>query len=280
MQTTRIKSTQPEQPVEKRRPVIRVIQLLLIAHLLYMLPAGFSLAKYIRTNEGKTWWQLSRASSDQAPDPSVFTDAVIQVYSARAARWRGALGVHTWIAVKPSNTDHYTRIEVIGFRLRRTGHSISIAQRSPDNYWFGSKPELLRDIRGGKTVDEMIQRLYEAIDQYPYDKRYRLWPGPNSNTFTAWLARALPELQLELPVTAIGKDYLPVYNPIASTPSGTGVQLSFGGLYGLMAGREEGIELTLLGFAAGIDFSPLAIKLPGIGRIGKSDFTADFKIKE
>lgn len=133
---------------------------------------------------------------------------------------------------------------------------------------------MLRDIRGGKQVDELIKRLLNAAEQYPYEQHYRLWPGPNSNTFIGWLARAVPELQLELPVTAVGKDYLPEYRMIAPAPSGTGIQISLGGLYGLMASVEEGVELTLLGFTGGVDFSPFAIKLPGVGRIGYSDFTA------
>ncbi|WP_295506964.1 hypothetical protein [Accumulibacter sp.] len=33
---------------------------------------------------------------------------------------------------------------------------------------------------------------------------------------------------------------------------------------------EEGVELNLLGLSAGIDLSPPAIKLPGLGRLGMS----------
>ncbi len=37
---------------------------------------------------------------------------------------------------------------------------------------------------------------------------YTALPGPNSNTFPAWIARAVPELGLELPFSAIGKGYI------------------------------------------------------------------------
>ena len=158
------------------------------------------------------------------------------------------------------------------FHLRRYGNTVSLNQRSPDSYWFGGTPTLLREIRGGKEVDNMIDRLYSAAENYPYDKQYRVWPGPNSNTFVAWLGRALPELELELPATAIGKDYLPGGALFARTPSNTGVQFSLGGAFGLLVGVEEGVEVNLLGFSAGIDLQPPAIKLPGIGRIGVSDF--------
>lgn len=271
--------TLPEKmkpPAIHKKPgiLVRSIKLLAVAHLLYLLTTGFNLANYLFHSDGKAWWEGSRASSGQAPDPAQHKNAVIQVYAARAARWRGALGVHTWIAVKPANADHYTRIEVFGFNLRRYGNTVSVVQRTPDNYWYARTPELLRDIRGGKQVDQLINRLLTAAGQYPYEQRYRLWPGPNSNTFIGWLARAVPELQLELPVTAVGKDYLPENKLITPAPSGTGLQISLGGIYGLLVAIEEGIEITLLGFTGGVDFSPFAIKLPGMGRIGLSDFTA------
>jgi len=81
------------------------------------------------------------------------------------------------------------------------------------------------------------------VASYPYPTSYRTWPGPNSNTFTAWVGRAVPELRLKLPSTAIGKDFLP--GAIAdTTPSGTGVQLSLFGLTGLAVGWDEGIEVN------------------------------------
>ena len=118
----------------------------------------------------------------------------------------------------------------------------------------------------------MIERLIEAASNYPYDDQYRLWPGPNSNTFIAWLGRQLPALRLELPATAIGKDYLPGGALVATTPSGQGVQVSLRGLFGLMLGIEEGVEVNILGLSAGLDVYPPAIKLPGVGRLGFRDF--------
>lgn len=254
-----------------RKLLTRTVQVVALAHLLYLIPISVSLGSYLIGANNPAFWQRDRSSTAQAPDPAFHKEAIIQVYAARAARWRGALGVHTWVAVKPTNARHYTRIEVFGFNLRRYGNTVSINQRSPDRYWFGRTPILLREVRGAQ-VDTLIEQLYEAVDQYPYDNHYRLWPGPNSNTFTAWLGRAVPELQLELPVTAIGKDYLGGNTWWSRTPSNTGIQLSLGGVFGMLASREEGIEFNLLGFAAGIDFSPLAIKLPGVGRIGPADF--------
>ena len=247
-------------------------KLLALILVLFILPTGCSLTSHLINNQSTPWWELRRDSSGQAPDPAEHSEAIIQVYAARAARWRGAFGVHSWIAVKPSNASRYTRIEVFGFNLRWNGSTVSFNHRSPDSYWFGSKPWLLREVRGGAQVDDMIKRLFAAAEQYPYNEQYRLWPGPNSNTFIAWLGRQLPELQLELPATAIGKDYLPGGAIVAGTPSHQGVQFSLGGLFGLLVGIEEGVEVNLLGLSAGVDLYPPAIKLPGVGRVGFADF--------
>lgn len=152
------------------------------------------------------WWLARRDSSGQAPDAAVTTDAVLQVYAARAVGWRGLLGVHTWIAVKRADAQAYTRYEVIGWGVERGIAAIRVNRTGPDNYWFGARPDLLLD-RRGEGVNELIDRVEAAIAAYPYQDEYRLWPGPNSNTFTAWVGRSVPELKLKLPLTAIGKDY-------------------------------------------------------------------------
>ena len=97
---------------------------------------------------------------------------------------------------------------------------------------------------------------------------YTLWPGPNSNTFVAHVAREVPELGLELPTTAIGKDYLNNGKVFANAPSGTGWQVSLFGVLGLTLAAEEGLEANILSANFGVDLSPLGIKLPGIGRLG------------
>jgi len=213
------------------------------------------------------WWELRRDSSGQAPDPATTRDAVIQAYTARTVGWRGALAVHSWVVVKPSGAPSYTRYEVMGWGVSQGAPAIRVNRTGPDNYWFGSRPELLVD-RRGDGVDELIAKVETAVKSYPYADRYRTWPGPNSNTFTAHVARAVPELRLTLPSTAIGKDYLPGGALTGLAPSGTGLQLSLFGLLGVMAGWREGLELNLLGLSFGVDVVRPALKLPAIGRVG------------
>jgi hypothetical protein len=73
---------------------------------------------------------------------------------------------------------------------------------------------------------------------------------------------------MDLPATAIGKDYPINGSLVDRTPSGTGYQLSMLGLFGVTMAREEGFEVNVLGFNFGIDFFKPALKLPFIGRIG------------
>ncbi|MBT5265778.1 MAG: DUF3750 domain-containing protein [Rhodospirillaceae bacterium] len=232
---------------------------------LLLLPMAVSFSS--RIAEGQVHWsQARRDTTHQAPDPAVTPEAVVQVYAARAYSWRGAFGVHTWFATKRAGAPGYIRYEVMGWSVRHGGEAVRISNGVPDGYWFGSMPEILVELRGEKAA-AAIDDIHQAALAYPYNDRYTLWPGPNSNTFTAFVARQVPQLKLDLPPTAIGKDYL-TDGLVAKSPSGTGVQVSILGLAGLLFGLEEGFEVNLLGLTFGIDFNRPALKLPGIGRIG------------
>lgn len=190
-------------------------------------------------------------------------EPAVRVYGARTMGAKGLFGVHTWVAVKPRSTLDWTVYEIIGWRLRWTDSALVIRNRAPD-HWFHAKGELYAEKRG-EGVDDLIRRIDKAVQEYPYAKRYTLWPGPNSNTFTAWIARAVPELEVDLPATAIGKDYIGE-SMISTAPSGKGFQFSLRGLFGFSASGVDGVELNLLGLNFGVSASGL--KLPMVGRIG------------
>ncbi|PSJ45837.1 DUF3750 domain-containing protein [Zobellella taiwanensis] len=155
---------------------------------------------------GDGWQSASRQPAGLAPDPSATPEAVIQVYGADAWGWRGWFALHTWIAVKPSRAAEYTVYEVIGWRTRRGLPALRIARDLPDRRWFGAEPELLLD-RRGPGVDRLIEQIDQAARHYPWKDEYRVFPGPNSNTFPAWIARQVPGLGLDLPLRAIGSGY-------------------------------------------------------------------------
>ena len=220
-------------------------------------------------NIGQDWRTADRSSAGVAPDPHGTPQAVVQVYAARAFNWRGALAVHTWIATKPRDAGYYTVHQVMGWRRYQNLPVVISTPDIPDRLWYGSRPELLVDLRGERAA-AAIPRIEAAVASYPYDREYGMWPGPNSNTFTAHVGREVPELVLDLPSTAIGKDFLTNGSIVESAPSGTGGQLSLYGLLGITIAREEGLELNILALNFGVDILHPAVKLPGIGRIGMS----------
>lgn len=212
------------------------------------------------------WRATIRDPVGLAPAPATTPEPVIQIYAARVRGFRGVFGVHTWIAVKPAAATEYTVYEIIGWRLRWQDTALVVRHRAPDALWFGSEPEVVAEKRG-TGVEELIARIDKAAYAYPWAGEYTMWPGPNSNTFTAWVLRAVPELEADLPPTAIGKDYSGV-KLIGSAPSGKGVQLSIFGLAGLTVSGVEGFEVNLLGLTFGINPFDPSLKLPLVGRIG------------
>jgi hypothetical protein len=57
----------------------------------------------------------------------------------------------------------------------------------------------------GPEADRLQKVLYSP-ETYPYPDTYRYWPGPNSNTYIAWVLKQA-EVTCDLPIGAIGKDY-------------------------------------------------------------------------
>ena len=110
--------------------------------------------------------------------------------------------------IQADRAERYTRYEVLGFGVANGAPAVRVDRTGPDNYWFGAKPQIIFD-RRGPGVDAMIEDIRAAVGRYPYPHEYRAWPGPNSHTFTAYIAREVPELGLDLLSNAIGKDFLP-----------------------------------------------------------------------
>lgn len=215
-------------------------------------------------NLNDDWRTANRASAHIAPNPVSHPEAIIQAYSARAFSWRGILAVHTWIAVKPKNATQYVVYQIIGWRVLQGLSPLMVAHDIPDRYWFGQKPHIIFDKRGS-AAEALIPKIETAAKTYPDGSRYVLWPGPNSNTFPAYIARHIPELGLTLPATALGKDYLTNLTFLARTPSGTGYQFSLFGIIGISVARAEGLQINILGLVYGMNPFNLSITLPGVG---------------
>lgn len=239
--------------------------------------AGSALVKWVQDGEriaqasSLGWHQLSREPARLLPDPIAQRDlAVVKVLAAPTYGWRGYFAVHPWIVYKRAGEDHYTRQEVIGWSRRdvvRRNHA------APDGLWYGASPEVLVS-HTGDAAQAMIPALEAAIASYPYRQHYRSYPGPNSNTFLAHIGRTVPALALDLPPTAIGKDWRAWDTPVGKPPSGAGMQISLGGLLGGIVSWQEGLEINILGLNVGIDLNCPAFRLPFVGRLGMNGSTS------
>jgi hypothetical protein len=156
---------------------------------------------------GKDWRTASRESAGIAPDPATTNEAVLQVYGAKAWGWRGWFAIHTWVAAKRTGETSYTVYDVVGWRENHGLPVLRITKDVPDRYWFGEKPRIITD-RRGKGVDELIDEVDKAARDYPWKTTYKVFPGPNSNTFTAWIGKQVPALELQLPFSAIGSGFV------------------------------------------------------------------------
>ncbi|MEM9620897.1 MAG: DUF3750 domain-containing protein [Pseudomonadota bacterium] len=158
-------------------------------------------------------WALSRALTPQAvgearaPDPAEYSGAVVQVYGADVWGVRGHFAIHTWVATKARGESTYRIYQVIGWKLRRSGTAVSITEGMPDKPWFRSPPILLHQVLG-EAAEELIEPIHAAALSYPYAREYTMWPGPNSNSFTAWIGLEVPQMALQLPAKAIGEGWM------------------------------------------------------------------------
>jgi len=141
------------------------------------------------------------------PDTAPGGGALVQVYGADVVGLRGHFAIHTWVATRARGADEFRIYEVIGWRLRRGRPAVRISEGDPDRNWFGSPAVLLQEVRGA-AAEPLIGRIEAAVASYPFPNEYRMWPGPNSNSFTEWIALEVPELGLDLPAKAIGQSWM------------------------------------------------------------------------
>ncbi len=231
---------------------------------LFILPLGVHAAVHWGGGWDRNWRSADWSSTGLLPPAAETGEASVRIYAARAGRWRGIFAVHSWIVLKDENGTAYERYDKVGW-----GSPIRTNFREADGRWFGDMPVLVFAADGERAA-EMIPRIRQAVADYPYREfgDYEAWPGPNSNTFVAWVMTQVPEIDTALPPVAVGKDFPFNGDWFGPTPSRTGWRISLGGYLGLAVGWVEGIEVNILGAVAGLDIRRPGIKLPGFGRIG------------
>ncbi len=81
--------TNPVQPPGDTRPAWRKSLLLVLLLIPVYTACSATWLKASGQVRGSDWRTASREPAGLAPDPATTPEAVVQVYSARAVRWRG-----------------------------------------------------------------------------------------------------------------------------------------------------------------------------------------------
>jgi len=236
---------------------------LLLIVLVFILPVVAHAAIWMSQERPRNWHTADWSSAGVLPSPRAENDASIRVMAARTGGLKGAVSVHTWLVLKAEGASHYDRYDVVGW-----GNPVRRNSQPADGRWYSNVPIVIYEL-SGREAERLLPKVEAAIRDYQWSERgtYRIWPGPNSNTFVASVLAAVPEMKADMPPTAIGRDY-PAGSWLSRAPGG-GFSLSLGGLAGMTIGARQGIQVNFLGLVAGIRFHNPAILLPGFGALGE-----------
>jgi hypothetical protein len=237
--------------------------IMLIIVLIFLAPLAARAALYALSNAPRSYRDADWSSTGMLPLASVAKPARVIVFTGTTGAWKGIFSVHSWVVFKRENATNWTRYDVVGW-----GNPLRTNNWPPDGRWYGNTPVIIADVSGAEA-EKIIPRIEAVAKGYAYAGAgdYRIWPGPNSNSFTAAVLRAVPELGVTLPPNAVGRDFRDGFYA-GRTDSGTGFELNLNGYAGIKLGWVEGIEVNLLGLVAGLDLQHPALKLPGFGRVG------------
>jgi hypothetical protein len=228
----------------------------------YALPLGVFAAIWLREERPASWREADWSSARLLPAPRADPAASIRVLAARTGGLKGIVAVHSWLVLKKAGADRYDRYDVVGW-----GNPVRRNSYPADGRWYSNDPEIVFELKGARA-EALLPKLAGAIEAYRFSRHgdYRIWPGPNSNTFVAAVLAAVPELGARLPPTAVGRDFPAGDTWLGRSPAG-GWTLSLGGFLGVTIGWREGLEVHLLGLTAGIEVLDPAFILPGFGRV-------------
>ncbi|MCO6410020.1 DUF3750 domain-containing protein [Hoeflea alexandrii] len=242
----------------------KIKKIILVVVLCFVAPALASLGVRAAGSQPGSWRTADWSSSGLLPEASTDREAAVYVMAARTGGLKGALAVHSWIVTKDRDAVRYTRYDKVGW-----GSPIRTNSYPADGRWYSNTPDVLLALHGGQAA-RLIPQIEAAVEAYPFAGfgDYRIWPGPNSNSFVAHVLRQVPELELALPPEAVGRDFRPFGDFVTLTPDWRNLEVSLGGYAGFAIGTLYGLELRLAGLVFGLDVMRPALKLPGFGRIG------------
>jgi Protein of unknown function (DUF3750) len=133
--------------------------------------------------------------------------------------WPISFAVHMWFVVTHAGVSD--RYEVWAFRGKFNGSLIAknaIALESGFRRTYFDDP--INPVRTGPVTKlweitgdseslaaQLYYRVVTSAQVYQFNTFYRLWPGPNSNSYIAWCLAPYPELFATLPWNAFGKTF-------------------------------------------------------------------------
>jgi hypothetical protein len=193
----------------------------LFSSLLFLAPILARAAVYAVGNDPRSWRDADWSSTGMLPAAASFAPARVVIFTGTAGAWKGVFSVHSWIVLKRADEKRWTRYDVVGW-----GEPVRLNNWPVDGLWYGNKPVMLADITGAEA-ETLIPRIEKAVKAYDYAQTgdYRIWPGPNSNSFTAAILLTVPELGVALPPNAIGRDFRHGFYA-GRTDSGSGLDQS------------------------------------------------------
>lgn len=198
-----------------------------------------------------------------APSTEKCCEAIIQVYEARESKWKGLVGTHSWVAIKPSYGRSYTVYQIHSHPKDEKKSFLNIEEGIPDFYYYGNKPELVCEVRGKEAV-LLIKKMKQLVQDYPHKKEYDFFTGPNGNTFTQYIMDNL-QMKGSLSPLAIGKNFEEKWITLHALPEGYRFNLK--GVLSCELSKSEGVVLSLFGVALGLNPKKKEIVLPLVGVI-------------
>ena len=244
---------------------MRVLKIVLAVLLIvYVAPAALAAMLWTIGDHPASWSQADWSSARVLPQADADQAAALYIFAARTGGLKGALADHSWVVVKEKGASEYERWDKVGW-----GNPIRHNGYPADARWYSNPPQIVVE-KHGAEAEALIPKVRAAIDSYPFAMRggYHIFPGPNSNSFTAFVMREVPGIDATLPSAAVGRDYPTDWTLASIDPDGEELRLSLWGYAGVVIGWKSGIEVNVLGLVAGIDPRRLAIKIPAFGTFG------------
>ena len=231
--------------------------------LVFVLPIAATALWWATQDRPSSWRAANWSASGVLPLAGYVSEPAIYVMAARTGGMKGALSVHSWIVVKKPGASSYDRYDKVGW-----GAPVRTNGYPADAFWYSNRPWIVHAVSGEQAA-ALVPEVEKAIADYPYRENggYRIWPGPNSNSFVAHVLNAVPELGALLPPNAVGRDYAPGWASLRVAPDWRDVHATLGGFAGFAFGARSGFELHFLGAVAGFDITKPALKIPGFGRV-------------